>query len=375
MPDKLADGDGDSVYLRATPMSRALESVQQAFCGMYPASHREPGLAPLTILTRAPADETLYPNVDFCRRFAQISMAFARRAAERWNESDDMTYLTKKIGKWMPEGSSRVLVDGKPGILGILDTINATLAHGPATRLPAEFYDPKVMEIVDRIGMEEWYRGYWESREFRALGIGALMGDVVERMTESVERTGEDGPLGVGGENGALEKGRGGEQGIKMALSGCHDTTLAGALSSLGAFEGEKWPPYSSHLAVELFRMKSKPLAEPAIAPRKASKTDGEGKDGAGEKRRNVWWSLFGHTKDPVTGGVPEPEGIGRKAVDELLPEEKRKLDGYFVRIRYNDKVMKVPGCKQEGRHLEGDDSFCTLACPFTRLKDWNGPS
>ena len=174
----------------------------------------------------------------------------------------------------MPETSSRVLVDGKPRLVGILDTVNATLAHGPETRLPAEFYDSKVLEIIDMIGVEESYSGYWESREYRALGIGALMGDIVERMTRSVEKTTEDGLLEVGGENGALDRRRCSKQNIKIALSGCHDSTLAGVLCSLGTFEGEKWPPFTSHLAIELFKTKNKRLAEPAIVLPKTSKTE-----------------------------------------------------------------------------------------------------
>src|SRR5262249_2800566 len=162
-------------------------------------------------------------------------------------------YLTK-IGRWMPETSSRVLVDGEPRLVGILDTVNSTLAHGPETRLPAEFYDSKVLEIIDMIGVEESYSGYWESREYRALGIGARVGDIMEMMKRSVERTGEEGLLEVGGEVGGLDGGRCNKQNIKIALSGGHDSTLAGVLCSLGTFEGEKWPPFTSHLAIELFK-------------------------------------------------------------------------------------------------------------------------
>ena len=360
MPDKLSSSD--AIYLRSTPRQRTLESVQQVFCGLYPTANREPGIPPPTIVTRAPAEETLNPNEANCRRFAQISKAFCRRTCERWNHSREMSYLTEKIGKWMPETSPRVQVDGKPRLIGIFDTINATLAHGPETRLPTEFYDPKLLKIIDMIGLEEWYSGYSESREFRALGIGSLMGDIVKRMTQSVERMKE-----VGRENDSLGKGRDDEQGTKMSLSGCHDTTLAAVLCSLGAFEGEKWPPFTSHLAIELFRTKRKHSAELQIVPPKTSKVN-DGKDGDEENRQSRWWSLFGQTKDLVSDGIPGSDGIGRKAIDELGSEEKQKLNGYLVRIRYNDKVMKVPGCKQDGKHLEGDDSFCTLVCPFIRL-------
>lgn len=75
--------DADMIYLRATPISRALESVQQSFWGMYPSSARIASLPPPTIITRTPADETLYPNESNCRRFSQLSKAFAQRAADR----------------------------------------------------------------------------------------------------------------------------------------------------------------------------------------------------------------------------------------------------------------------------------------------------
>lgn len=100
-------------------------------------------------------------------------------------DSDDVKYLDRLIGKWMPDRSTdsaiqnKVGVDSHPRLSGIMDTINSTLAHGPATRLPKEFYDTKGRAIIDKIGVEEWFSGYQESKEYRMLGIGGLMGDVV----------------------------------------------------------------------------------------------------------------------------------------------------------------------------------------------------
>lgn len=79
--------DADMIYLRATPMSRALESVQQSFWGMYPSSARTESFPPPTIVIRKPADETLYPNEKNCRRFSQLTKAFAQRAADRCESS------------------------------------------------------------------------------------------------------------------------------------------------------------------------------------------------------------------------------------------------------------------------------------------------
>lgn len=106
--------DANHMYLRATPIPRALESVQQTFYGLYPPSSRAAEFVPPTIVQRQPSHETLFPNEGACRRFAQLSQAFAQRTSDRWNDSPDMAYLNKMFGKWMPQDSPTVKVDGHP---------------------------------------------------------------------------------------------------------------------------------------------------------------------------------------------------------------------------------------------------------------------
>ncbi|KAL8949670.1 MAG: hypothetical protein Q9183_007583 [Haloplaca sp. 2 TL-2023] len=50
-----------------------------------------------------------------------------------------------------------------------------------------------------------------------------------------------------------------------------------------------------------------------------------------------------------------------RKPIQDLTADEKAKLQGYYVRLRYNDESVTIPGCRQPGKHLDGDESFCTL--------------
>lgn len=358
MPSKI--DDADMIYLRATPIPRALESLQQTFWGMYPRQHRGPAFPPVSIVVRAPADETLFPNESNCRRFAQLSRAFAQRTSDRWNSTDEMEYLNKLLSKWMPEYSKRVAVDSHPRLSGIMDTINSTLAHGPETRLPKEFYDRKARDIIEKIGVEEWFSGYKESQEYRSLGIGGLMGDVVTRMTGSVEQNGNDGSLEIGGKDGSVGMGRGGEKGIKLALSGCHDTTLAAVLASLGTFDGQKWPPYTSHIALELFRKPGLQQAQPSTVTKTVETTPATI---SGTSASKGWFAgLFGSgSANPQKGINNAAPGIARQKLEELSESDRSKLDGYFVRMRYNDRVMTIPGCKAPGKHLEGDESFCTL--------------
>jgi acid phosphatase len=268
-----------------------------------------------------------------------------------------MEYLNSLISKWMPHASPRVAVDSHPRLSGVMDTINSTLAHGPETKLPPEFYNPKAREIIDKIGVEEWFSGYKESREYRTLGIGGLMGDVLERMTGSVEGSDRDGLAEVGGEDGDLGSGRGGENEIKFAMSGCHDTTLAAVLTSLGAFDREKWPPYTSHIALELFRRKS------ATSSTQSPPDQQDQLDKPSPKidsKPNLFSSLFSRSSSPSSSSSTI-KPIGRTPLSQLSPSQLAKLDDHFVRIRYNDKVMYIPNCRKEGNHLDGDESFCTL--------------
>lgn len=189
----------------------------------------------------------------------------------------------------------------------------------------------------------------------------------VERMIGSVEHNHNDGILQVGGKDGSPGFGRGGEKHIRLGLSGCHDTTLAAVLASLGAFEGEQWPPYTSHIALELFRTKDrKDSAFPDKGQIEAALSNTP-------RPQKGWFAgLFGGNTAERIGESKGAAGIARQGIEKLSEKERSKLDGYYVRIRYNDKIMSVPGCKPEGKHLEGDASFCTLvSVPGCCVADW----
>ena len=264
-----------------------------------------------------------------------------------------MDYVNSLISEWMPGSEKRVAVDSHPRLSGIMDTVNSTLAHGNGTRLPAKFYDLRGQEIMARITMEEWFSGFKESQEYRKLGVGSLIGDIVARMVSNAENNMNGGLSKVQREANGLRTKEGGEQAIKFAMSGCHDSTLGAVLSSLGAFEGEKWPPYTSHIAVELFKH------ERAIdEPTKGKLLYEDPLLRGTEDPRNPMPNSFSPHKNSMAS-----KKIARRNIDALMPAERRNLDGLYVRIRYNDRPIVVPGCKLQGKHLRGDETFCTLVC------------
>ncbi|KAK5116463.1 hypothetical protein LTR62_008012 [Meristemomyces frigidus] len=357
LPSTLTPDTDSAISLRATPIQRALESVQQAYSGLYPPSHRAAALSPKRITRRSIQDETLFPNESACPRFRELAKAFAARTAELYNDSPEMEFLNQKVGKYMPESSPRVAVDGHPRLSGIMDTINATRAHGPATKLPAVFYEEGVIGKVDRVCTEEWFVGYQESNEYRTLGIGALIGDLTQRMVERVRADGQPTAAGVLGHDGGR---------FKLSLSGCHDTTIASALSALGAFDVNRdhWPNFTSNIAFELFRRKdltSVPATNTVPTATQALP-------------KPSWWSALFSSASVATTATSSP----RAPISELPTTEQQKLGEYYVRLRYNDNPVSLPYCAQPGKHLEGDKSFCTLtafkeaADSFTPT-DWKG--
>lgn len=329
----------DDLYLRSTPIPRALESLQSAFWGMYPPPTRTATFTTPTVIMREFGEETLFPNEAGCRRFRQLAHLFADEAARQWNDSPEMDYINSKISKYMPPATPRVAVDGHPRLSGVMDTLNASLAHGAETRLPSEFYDEKVRENIDKISVQEWFAGYREDVEYRRLGIGGLWGDITRRMEQAALKGGWRPGINVNDGDAKKQNGNENSPAVKMALSGCHDTTLASLLASVGAYDNEKWPPFTSSVAVELFRRASSP-----------------------------------DTPVPEASNSLISRLTGSSAASEKA--KQAALENHFVRIRFNDKIMRVPGCALPGNHLEGDTSFCTLKAFMEitekfRPKDW----
>ncbi|EYE98874.1 putative acid phosphatase [Aspergillus ruber CBS 135680] len=335
--------DAEDMYLRTTPLPRALESLQQAFFGMYPRNARTLDFPPPVIVARSISEETLLPNEGNCRRFRQLARLFADRAAKRWNDTDEMAYLNTLWSKWMPANSPTIAVDAHPRLSGINDTINATYAHGPATKLPREFYDAKARAITDKIASDEWYSGYQESNEYRRLGIGGLMGDVVDRMVSTAVDGGwrsETSP------SGSAENGKA----IKFAMSGCHDTTLAAILGSLDAFDG-RWPPFTSSVAIELF---TKTETEPQSQ---------NNEDAQLPKKTSSFFSGLLDGSSTSTSSLAKPSTLSRNPLSVLPDSARRSMqEKHYVRVRYNDRPMRIPGCAAKPEnHLPGNDTFCTL--------------
>ncbi|RYP57044.1 hypothetical protein DL769_009732 [Monosporascus sp. CRB-8-3] len=298
-----------TVYFRSSPFPRALESLQHVVWGMFPPEARAPEFGPVTIAQRGERDETLLPNEDFCARFIQLCKAYTKRTSERWDKSDE------------PEPQK---------IHAIYDGITSTLATDKASgvRLPEAFYDKKLGEIVDRLAYEEEFGGYRENRELRMVGIGAMLGDVVERMVSKAEHNARSAPKSTSIDDGGNGEAGVGTNGTKLWLHGSHDSTLGAVMASLGAdepIEGERrWPPYGSVIAIELFRDTQAEETSPQPPSRWPS------------------FSLSRQCHHPIC----------RTPISQLSQAQKSRLQNYYIRayqIELNQQGFVSKGLRYNG--------------------------
>ncbi|KAF1986340.1 phosphoglycerate mutase-like protein, partial [Aulographum hederae CBS 113979] len=284
-------------YLRCTRYPRTFLSLQQVYEGLYPSRYRDANknIAPVEI--RSPQEETLLPNEDHCPRLKYLLDHFLVLTAKKWNTSPALTNLNKRARKYL-SSKTDALIDSHPSVTNLFDTITAAEAT-PSLRasIPADLRTSNVCYTLREIAVEQEYVAFAESAEAASLGAGPLLREMVERMVTTALTTAS---------NGAVSQPR-------IALFGCHDTTIGMILVSLKIAEPSlwEWPPFTSHLSVELFR---------SAVTREAE-------------------------------GLLEYD-VGSKTIDAV---------DYFVRIRYNSRSVVVPGCRERGAHLDGDESFCTL--------------
>ncbi|KAJ0160987.1 putative acid phosphatase SPBC4.06 [Colletotrichum tanaceti] len=254
-----------------------------------------------------PRNETLLPPEDYDERFAALLGEFTRRAAMKWNSSLEMRFINSQIGRWIP-GGGPVMVDSQPLKLhGVLDTVTAVAAAPrPQDFLPPEFLDPGLRAIMEKICAEEEFAGYVHSKEFRRLGVGNMLQEVIQRMSAAMHRT--DQPHA------------GGKDERRMFLFACHDSTIAGILASLGAMKDPDWfwPPYTAYITMELFRY---------VGPR---------------------------------------EGGGLVAHDSANEAKDAAGSSWFVRLNYQGKPVVMPDCVENGSYLLGCEGVYT----FEALRD-----
>ncbi|RUP52187.1 hypothetical protein BC936DRAFT_138072 [Jimgerdemannia flammicorona] len=235
--------------------------------------------------------------------FPNPSCARLRTLAKQFKAvvAADMDEKMKSIAERLKGYVKEVTLDSHPSANGILDTIFAAKVHG--IPIPPEFDDAIFLDL-EEVVVKEWFHGPQQSEEMRRLGMGRLMGEIQDRIVRRAEGRTE-------------EERKAGDDELKMAVYAGHDTSIAPMLILLDAFDN-KWPPFSSIIIFEL-------LQDTTVPPKKTSS----------------WFpAIFASKKpDPVASAST-----------------------HYVRVRYNDRILRLPGCAALGAHHASEDtSLCTM--------------
>ncbi|GAA6053194.1 hypothetical protein JCM3770_000022 [Rhodotorula araucariae] len=282
LPPTLSSDTAEQVSFRSTNMPRTIESLHQVVEGLWPASHRESGFK-VDFRLRGWQDEDLYPNTS-CRRLRQLDLASIANAAKTYNPS--LAALDPVLAPIL-DGPLRI--DSAPRASGVLDTVFVCKAHG--IKVPPELEDLKTLRTLEDAIVHEWFDGY-SNPEYRRLAMGRLLGSLHATLDAKLRDPHEK-----------REK-------TRLHVYSCHDTSVAGILNALDAFD-KRWPPFTSHLAVELLRAPAAPSALSRLLP------------GA--------------------------------AVAPAPPAQ------HYVRLRYNARPLVLPACAPAGKHLPGSEGeVCT---------------
>jgi len=81
-----------------------------------------------------------------------MNKAFAQAAADMFNPL--LEKLDEKVEKYV---GAPLRIDGKPRASGVLDTLRAAQAHD--LRVPPEFEEKEVSELIERSVTTEWFAG------------------------------------------------------------------------------------------------------------------------------------------------------------------------------------------------------------------------
>ncbi|GAA5908180.1 hypothetical protein JCM6882_005965 [Rhodosporidiobolus microsporus] len=290
LPPVLTPSTAHLVSFRSTNMPRTIESLQQVVEGMWSGVNGERGEgAKVKFAVRHWSTEDLYPNTN-CRRLRELDAASIKQAALNHNPE-----LAKLDAVLEPIVGHPVRIDSSPRANGILDTLLVCRAHGIALPPSIEARAEEVLGGLERAVVREWFDAYSPTSnpsthaEFRRLAMGRLLSSLRQSMQAKIEDPREE------------------KVKERLAVYSCHDTSLGGILNTLDVFDG-RWPPFTSHIAIELFRR-------------------------------------------------PTPPSF----LSSLVPSFFRPTSPHFVRLRYNSRTLRLPACAAAGNHLEGSEGeVCT---------------
>ena len=252
------------IHLRSTNFPRTIESLHAVLMGLFPTLNNIKSTQKnLPVLTRDEFLEDMYGSTK-CHAYKKILAEYADQFAK------ETTDEAARLGKSLPHIFSVPDLFGHyPSIYGVWDTLYSRQAHGLS--LPSGV-NASVMAQLDNLAAREWFRIFSQSADAIKFSVGRFIREIDSNLYRRDRR---------------------------LCIYSAHDSTIAPLLTAFSSGEFVRFPPFGSHIAVELFE----------------------------EDRAD--------------------------SVDNV--SEK------FVRVLYNNTPIVLPHCTLPNNHLPSDKSLCRL--------------
>ncbi|GAA5996896.1 hypothetical protein JCM5350_002743 [Sporobolomyces pararoseus] len=293
------------LQFRSTNMPRTIESLHQIIEGLYPSttattttttidddSKRSRGFS-IPFMVRNWTEESLTPNTTACRKLRKLDLKSIKLACLEQNPSlAELDPLLESLFN----GQGIRIDSSNPRASGVLDTLMVCRAHG--IKVPKVLEDPKVLRVLENAVVHEWFDGY-KDPEFKRLAMGRLFSDLHSHLSSKINNPESDK--------------------LKLSINSCHDTSVAGIMNAMEAFNG-RWPAFTSSLGIELYKSNST--------------------------------SSNNTSSEKSSSPSPSPSAPSSIAAPH-----------HFIRILYNGKPLSLPGCSEPKNHLEGSEGkICTFS-------------
>ncbi|KAI9499793.1 hypothetical protein GGI25_006176 [Coemansia spiralis] len=328
------------LYVRSTDYSRVLQSTYALLSSLYPTAlpFNKEFLSMFPIHTRLHRNETMHGNFacyNFIKHYVNSDINEARKL--KWiNDVYLQTIQLESIG-----ARSKKILDAVyfgSTFHPVYDELMSMAAHN--IELPADI-SPGHIEALGRVAHHQW-TGRISYLDGQRLGFGRLVNDLVQTMAqaaalpENASARPAIGPQRQGdvllSPNGVREETEAEIPRVpKLALYGGHDITVAPLAIIMGS-TSKDWLPFASMLTFELFKdtQTTPPLA------------------------------LANKQQHQKAEKLPRPYSV----------QENLDTSGYFVRVRLNDEVLRIPTCEPiQKHHPKMGPSMCTLAAFFEHLE------
>lgn len=222
----------DEVVVRSTKIQRTIESARCLLSGLFGETDKM-----FDIRVRNNKDEILIPNFHQ-HNHAGRPCCFINNV---WNDTFSNTDLVDGVKEMRLEIEKLLEAPSKSGSLLPSYVRDNIMCHKFHQKMPKELQNSKLQQLAENATSKlmnfAFNRNPQHSRQMAQLSVGRLIRLLLDNMEEIKYGTNEE------------EK----KKQTKMLLYSGHDTTLIPLLNILKLYNGS-WPPFASHVAIELYR-------------------------------------------------------------------------------------------------------------------------